>query len=91
MIKYKNKKILEENNDDNKEIAKKMLTFRNVIMSKDYFGIVYNIFKDAINFKNDNMNDVEFFNSDTYIDLMDIAASYNQVSIFKDIEKHLKE
>ena len=82
---------MEENNDDNKEIEKKMLTFRNVIMSKDYFGIVYNIFKDAINFKNDNMNDVEFFNSDTYIDLMDIAASYNRASIFKDIEKHLKE
>ena len=91
MIKYKNKKILEENNDDNKEIAKKMLTFRNVIMSKDYFGIVYNIFKEAINFKNDNMNDVEFFKSDKYIDLMHIAASYNRASIFKDIEKHLKE
>ena len=67
-----------------------MLTFRNVIMSKDYFGILYDIFKNAINFKNDNMNDIELFNSDKYIDLMDIAASYNQASIFKDIEKYLK-
>jgi hypothetical protein len=91
IIKYKNKKIFEEKNDENNEIAKKMFTFRNIIMSKDYFGILYNKFKEAINFKNNNMNDVELFNSDTYIDLMDIAASYNQVSIFKDIEKHLKE
>ena len=90
MIKYKNKKIIEENEDD-KEIAKKMLTFRNIIMSKDYFGILFNVFKDAIEFKNENMNDVNIFNSDEYIDLMDIAASYNQVSIFKDIEKHIKE
>ena len=90
MIKYKNKKIIEKTEDD-KDIAKKMLTFRNIIMSKDYFGILFNIFKDAIEFKNENMNDVNFFNSDTYIDLMDIAASYNQVSIFKDIEKHIKD
>ena len=90
MIKYKNKKIIEKTEDD-KDIAKKMLTFRNIIMSKDYFGILFNIFKDAIEFKNENMNDVNIFNSDTYIDLMDVAASYNQVSIFKDIEKHIKD
>ena len=95
IIKYKNKEIMVNNQPDNKdykeEISKKILTFRNIIMSKDYFGILYNTFKEAIDFKNENMNDVEIFNSDIYIDLMDIMASYNQVSIFKDIEKHLKE
>ena len=94
LIEYKNKKIIKENEnnkDNNKEIAIKLMTFRNVIMSKDYFGIIYNIFKEAIDFKNKNMNDVELFNSESYLDLMDIAASYNQVSIFKDIEKHLKD
>ena len=60
-------------------------------MSKSYFDIIYNIFKEAIDFKNKNMNDVNIFNSDLYIDIMEIAASYNQISIFKDIEKHLKE
>ena len=40
IIKYKNKKIFEEKNDENNEIAKKMFTFRNIIMSKDYFGII---------------------------------------------------
>ena len=80
-----------DNKDYKEEISKKILTFRNIIMSKDYFGILYITFKEAIDFKNENMNDVEIFNSDIYIDLMDIMASYNQVSIFKDIEKHLKE
>lgn len=95
LIKYKNKSIIEkdkfEPSDDEKEVAKKILTFRNIIMSKDYFGILYNIFKDAIDFKNANMNNVELFNSELYLDLLDIAASYNQASIFKDIEKYLKE
>ena len=95
LIKYKNKSIIEkdkfEPSDDEKEVAKKILTFRNIIMSQDYFGILYNIFKDAIDFKNANMNNVELFNSELYLDLLDIAASYNQASIFKDIEKHLKE
>jgi hypothetical protein len=95
LIKYKNKSIIEkdkfEPSDDEKEVAKKILTFRNIIMSQDYFGILYNKFKDVIDFKNANMNNVELFNSDLYLDLLDIAALYNQVSIFKDIEKHLKE
>ncbi len=95
LIKYKNKSIIEkdkfEPSDDEKEVAKKILTFRNIIMSQDYFGILYDKFKDAIDFKNANMNNVELFNSELYLDLLDIAASYNQVSIFKDIEKHLKE
>ena len=95
IIKYKNKSIINKEqfslSDNIQEISQKLLAFRNIIMSKDYFGILYNVFKDAIEFKNKNMNDVEIFNSELYIDLMDIAASYNQVSIFKDIEKHLKE
>ena len=95
LIKYKNKSIIEkdkfEPSDDEKEVAKKILTFRNIIMSQDYFGILYDKFKDAIDFKNANMNNVELFNSYLYLDLLDIAASYNQASIFKNIEKHLKE
>ena len=60
-------------------------------MSKDYFGILYNVFKNVIIFKNKNMNDINIFNSEKYLDLMEIAASYNQVSIFKDIEKYLNQ
>lgn len=95
IAKYKNKKIIENENlkkpDNNKIITKKIQIFRNVIMSKDYFGDLYNIFNEVIKFKNENMNDINIFNSDKYLDMMDIAASYNQVSIFKEIEKNLNQ
>ena len=95
IVKYKNRQITELENlkkvENIKNISRKLETFRNVIMSKDYFGILYNVFKDAIDFKNKNMNDIDIFNSDKYIDLMEIAASYNQVSIFKEIEKYLNQ
>ena len=95
IIKYKNKTIINKDkflpNDNIEELSQKLITFRNIIMSKDYFGILYKVFKDAIDFKNKNMNNIDIFNSDLYIDLMDVEASYNQVSIFKDIEKHIKE
>ena len=95
IIKYKNKTIINKDkflpNDNIEELSQKLITFRNRIMSKDYFGILYKVFKDAIDFKNKNMNSIDIFNSDLYIDLMDVESSYNQVSIFKDIEKHIKE
>ena len=95
IIKYKNKTIINKDkflpNDNIEELSQKLITFRNIIMSKDYFGILYKVFKDAIDFKNKNMNSIDIFNSDLYIDLMDVESSYNQVSIFKDIEKHIKE
>ena len=77
--------------DNIKSVSKKMITFRNVIMSKDYFVILYEVFKNVINFKNKNMNDINIFNSDKYLDLMDISTSYNQVSISKEIEKYLNQ
>jgi len=95
IIKYKNNTIINKDkflpNDNIEELSQKLITFRNIIMSRDYFGILYKVFKDAIDFKNKNMNNIDIFNSDLYIDLMDVESSYNQVSIFKDIEKHIKE
>ncbi len=60
-------------------------------MSKDYFGILYDVFKNVISFKNENMSDINIFNSDKYLDLMEISTSYNKVSIFKEIEKYLNQ
>ncbi len=95
IIKYQNKKIIEKDNlskfDNIKSVSKKITTFRNVIMSKDYFGILYDVFKNVISFKNENMSDINIFNSDKYLDLMEISTSYNKVSIFKEIEKYLNQ
>ena len=95
VAKKKKKKIIESeklNKTENiKNITKKMEMFRNVIMSKDYFGDLYNIFKNIIDFKNENMNDINIFNSDKYLDLMEIGTSYNQVSIFKEVEKYINQ
>jgi len=95
IIKFQNKKIIEKEQlyelEEFKNVTKKIVLFRNIIMMKDYFGILNNVFKDAIQFKNENMNDINLLNSDKYIDLMEIEASYNQVSIFRDIEKHLNQ
>ena len=92
--KYFNGKIEEKNESNSKEIEiveKIMFNFRNIIMSKDYFGDIYKEFKEVNNFKNKNMNDINIFNSDKYLDLMDISTSYNQVSISKEIEKYLNQ
>ena len=59
-------------------------------MSKDYFGILFDVFKNIINFKEENMNDIDIMNSEKYLDLMDTAASYNKITIFKDIEKYIQ-
>ena len=95
IVKFQDRKITELENlkkfGNVQNIIRKLETFRNVIMSKDYFGILYNVFKDVIDFKNNNMNDIDIFNSDKYLDIMEIAASYNQVSIFKEIEKYLNQ
>ena len=93
IIKFKNKIITSKNELEKKEniknISDTLTKFRNIIKSKDYFGILFNIFKTIIEFKNENMNDIKFFNSDKYSELMNISYSFNQVTIFEDIENNL--
>ena len=97
IIKFKNKIIInkkdwEKNEKENiKNLINKIIKFRNIIKSKDYFRILFNIFKDIIEFKNYNLNDIEIFNSkDKYTQLIDISESFNKVTIFDDILNNLK-
>ena len=97
IIKFKNKiiinkKDLEKNEKENiKNLINKIIKFRNIIKSKDYFRILFNIFKDIIEFKNYNLNDIEIFNSkDKYTQLIDISESFNKETIFNDILNNLK-
>ena len=92
--KYFNGKIEEKNESNSKEIEiveKIMFNFRNIIMSKDYFGDIYKEFKEVNKFREKNMNNLEILNSDRYIDIMKTAVGYNKISIFRDIEKYVEE
>ena len=90
LCKFDNGKIISEDNLDKKlvhDICLKLFVFRNVIMEKDYFGELYNIFGNAYNFKKNEMNNIDILNNDKYLDIMTAAISYNKVTIFNDIEK----
>lgn len=90
ILKYsKGKVILNTQIDKNEldEVYPILFNFRNIIMSKDYFGEIYNEFAKVISFKKKYMKGVDILNSDKYIDIMNSTFAYNKISIFKDIEK----
>ena len=82
-----NKVNLEDKNIIN--IANKLVKFRNIIKTKNYFQILFNIFKEIIEFKNDKMNDIKIFNSLSDKQIYDISYSFNKETIFEDIENNL--
>jgi hypothetical protein len=59
-------------------------------MSKDYFRNIYEVFGQAIKFRESNKNNIEIFNSSFYIDIINAAVGYNKISIFRNIENKLK-
>ena len=77
-------------NEINQEVEQFLINFRKVIMSKDYFKNIYEVFGKAIEFRDKNMNNVEIFNSGYYIDIINAAVGYNKISIFRNIENMLK-
>ena len=92
--KYNNGEIVEKNDMNSLEInivEKIMFNFRNIIMSKDYFGDTYKEFGNVIRFKEKYMNNLDILNSDRYIDIMNAVVKYNKITIFKDIEKYVEE
>ena len=78
------------NNDDNFNIKEVMSNFRNCVMTKDYFGIFYEVFKKVIEFKDYFLyNDINSINY-KYDDFVDICKSYKKITIFNDIENICK-
>ena len=91
--KYNNGRIINRLDINQLEIdivEKILFNFRNVIMTKDYFGDLYKVFGQVINFRDRNMNNLEILNSDKYIDIMNSAIGYNKITIFNDIEKYVE-
>ena len=67
------------------------MNFRNIIMEEDYFGDLYNYFKEINDYKNNKMKDLSVLDSgEEYPNLMGLCAKYNSIKIFKMLEEHLK-
>lgn len=82
----------EENNykkfdDADKKITEKLEKFRNIIMSKDYFGIVFDVFKKVVKFRKDNIDGKDTINNSN--ELVDMTFKFNKITLYKDIEKFM--
>ena len=91
ILKYKDGKKIEEEKIDKKEIEKlagMFFLFRNIIMNKDYFGLIYNAFKKIVDFRDTKMNRLENLNTD-YLAIMTECFNYNKITIFDDIEDYV--
>lgn len=67
-----------------------MVKFRNVIMNVDHFGIVYKKFTQIIHFMDNDMKNLEVLDSSTgFTRIMKIAPEHFEMSIYKDLEKHI--
>ena len=65
--------------------------FRNVILSKDYFGDVYYKYKKITDFMKESMSYLAVFDDkDKFPMMIKLAVAYND-NIYNDIEEHVFE
>jgi hypothetical protein len=77
----------EINKDDLKAEEDETLLFRNVILSIDYFGIIYKTYKGTVKFMIEEMGEVSIFeDKEKFPNLMKTAVAYNKNNIYFDIE-----
>ena len=64
--------------------------FRNVILSKDYFGDVYYKYKKITDFMKESMNYLAVFDDkDKFPMMMKLCTAYNNTNIYNDIEEYV--
>jgi hypothetical protein len=87
--KVKALKQSDEMEEDEKNNAQEDLTrFRNVILDTDYFGELYQRYKDVKSFINEHMNTIEVLDDkDKFPDIIKLCVDYNNNNIYDDIEK----
>ena len=75
-------------NEEIEKIKKEMLLFRDVILEIDYFGDIYQKYKEIKKFVNENMNSVKRFNDkDKLKEMIELSVGYNSLDIYSKIEK----
>ena len=82
---YKQKEEL----PDKSTIFDKMFDFRNIILDKDYFGEVFNTFRDTMAFIDSDVNLYSLDNQDKFPKLINASFNFNKMTIKEDIEKVL--
>ena len=95
LFKYKREKLkkiskVKSLNPKKEKITKLLSMIRNVLMSKDYFLIIYEEIGKIIKFRNEKMNDIDVILSDKYIQVMKNFSSFNKISLYNDIEKNVE-
>ncbi len=71
-------------------IKSEMITFRNVILSKDYFSNIYHKYNEIKDFIKKNMNSLEVLDDpDKYPKIVSLCTGYNKINIYNDIEKNV--
>ena len=66
-----------------------MNTFRDCIMSEDYFGIIFDVFSRILKFKEKYLFNIDVINTYKNEDFLDICKSYKKIKIYQDIEKYV--
>ena len=89
--KYKNYKAENlEKNDENNKIKELMATFRDCILSEDYFGIIFDVFAGILKFKENYIFNIDVINTYKHDEFLEICKSYKKITINYDIEKYVK-
>ena len=74
---------------DKSGIFDQMFDFRNIILAEDYFGQVFNTFKDTMKFIASDVNFESFDSQDKFSKLINVSFNFNKISIKEDIDKVL--
>ena len=89
-IKFKKTSKIKTLNPKDEKYSKTISMIRNVLMSKDYFGIIYQEIGKIIKFRNEKMNNLDMIFSDKYVEVMGCFSTFNNISLYKDIEKNVE-
>ena len=82
----------EINKYDLKAEEDETLLFKNVLLSIDYFGIIYKIYKETVKFLIEEMEEVSIFEDKEKFPIsMKIAIAYSKNNIYFDKEEKLWE
>ena len=75
---------------DREKEEKKLCNFRNVILNEDYFGYIYDKYKEINNFINHEIDTIDTFeDKDKVKKIIKLYNDYNSNNIYKDIENNI--